>query len=375
MGSSVERVSLAAGNPEGENSAYVLSDRNAVVDPGPPTEDAWERLRAGIEETGLGVGDVEYVFVTHWHVDHAGLVPQLVDATEATVVMHERDAPLVADYAAERAERVDRDARRLRQWGVPADVVEAVQSGDRPSPMPDSLADDRVASVTDGETVAGVEAVHTPGHTLGHAAFVVDEAGEADRTGESGVTTGTPFVGDLVLPTYTPNVGGGDTRLENALATYLESLRRVRSVCDRRGVEAVAPGHGSPLAFGERVDEIVTHHDERSRRTVAVLDAVDDESGSADAERARSDAGATPWQVATRLFGEMEGIHAKMGAGEAASHLEFLRERDAVERVPVGADGVDSAGSADDADGPTSGPRRYRVVDAGRAGVDGVESG
>jgi glyoxylase-like metal-dependent hydrolase (beta-lactamase superfamily II) len=323
----VDRISLGTGSPEGENSAYVLPERQVVVDPGPPTDGAWRRLRAGIEDARLTLGDVEYVLVTHWHVDHAGLAPRLAEAAGATVVVHERDAPLVSDYAAERERRVKRDARRLREWGVPDGVVDAVQSGDRPSPMPDSLP---VESVVDGDSVAGVDVVHAPGHTLGHAAFASDEA---------------LFVGDLVLPTYTPNVGGGDTRLDDALATYLESLRSVQAVIDRLGVEHAAPGHGSPLVLGDRVDEIASHHDERSHRTVAAL-------GEVVAEKGESSVAATPWEVATTLFGEMDGIHAKMGAGEAASHLEFLRKRGAVERV-----------------GAESEPARYCIVDAEKSGI------
>lgn len=339
----VRRISLDVGNPEGANSAYVFPDSGVVVDPGPPTGEAWDRLCSGIEAAGLALDDVAFVFVTHWHVDHAGLAPRLADAADATVVMHETDAPLVADYAREREKRVERDAQRLREWGVPPNVVEALQSGDRPSPMPDSLS---VETLEGGESLAGLTAIHTPGHTLGHAVFLCGKVGETEEEEEACL-----FVGDLVLPTYTPNVGGGDTRLADALATYLESLERVREVASGAGVESVAPGHGSPLALGNRVEKIVAHHDERSRRTVTAL-----ESCVAESDEAGVAATATPWDVARTLFGELSGIHAKMGAGEAASHLDFLRKHGAVEEV-----------EADD-----DGERQYRVVDAGKAGVEAM---
>lgn len=346
----VHRVALGTGSPEGENSAYVLPGRRVVIDPGPPTEDAWERLRGGVADAGLALSDVEYVLVTHWHADHAGLAPRLAEAAGATVVLHEDDTPLVAEYARERKRRVERDARQLRRWGVPESVVDGLRRGDRPSSMPDSV---HVEDAVDGEAVAvatdtdaeadthveadidveaadddsacgGIEVVHVPGHTLGHTAFACDEG---------------LFVGDLVLPTYTPNVGGGDTRMTDALATYLDSLGRIRERGTRRGADEAHPGHGSSFALSSRIDAIVAHHDERSHRTVAAL-----------GERSEG-AGATPWDVAKRLFGEMDGIHVKMGAGEAASHLEFLRQRGAVERVEEV-------------------PATYRVVDADLSGVE-----
>jgi glyoxylase-like metal-dependent hydrolase (beta-lactamase superfamily II) len=301
----VERIAHAAANPEGENSTYVLPDRGLVVDPGPPGDRSWETLAAGLPAAGLPVDDVETVVVTHWHADHAGLAPRLAAAADAELVLHATDAPLVADYAAERRRRLDRDARRLRSWGVPEATVTAVVGGDSPSPMPDTCP---VRAVADGESVAGAEAIHTPGHTAGHLAL---RAGEA------------LFVGDAVLPTYTPNVGGSDTRLDSALETYLDALDRLAERVGDAGSEADAyPGHGATVDLSGRIRTIRTHHAERIDDAVAALPA----PGGADAGR-------TPWAVARDLFGEMAGIHAKMGAGEAAAHLAFAADHGFAERV------------------------------------------
>jgi glyoxylase-like metal-dependent hydrolase (beta-lactamase superfamily II) len=290
-----ERVPLGDGRTDDENSAYVLPDRRAVVDPGPPTEEAWRHLRAGLNDAGLATSDVERVFLTHWHSDHAGLGPRLVGESGATVTMHEADAPLVGDYAAERERRIERDARRMSEWGVPDAAISEVRAQDAPSP---GVEDVPVDGVGDGESVAGVELLHTPGHTSGHAAFRVD---------------GAVLVGDAVLPTYTPNVGGGDTRQRDALGDMLSTLRRLERVAP----DVVSPGHGSPLPLRPRLAEMVAHHDARNR---GVFDAV----GSSPT---------TPWEVATALFGELHGIHVKLGAGEAAAHLAYLDGRGVVERV------------------------------------------
>ena len=304
--STVERVAHAAASPEGENSTYVLPGRRLVVDPGPPGDRSWETLTAGLRAAGLPVDDVEAVAVTHWHADHAGLAPRLAAAADAELVLHAADAPLVADYAAERRRRLDRDARRLRAWGVPEATVTEVVDGDTPSPMPDACP---VRAVEDGDPVAGAEAIHTPGHTAGHLAL---------RAGE------VLFVGDAVLPTYTPNVGGSDTRLDPALEPYLDALD---GLAERFGGDAgpdpdAYPGHGATVELSARIRTIRDHHAERLR------DAVDALPGPGSGSDGR-----TPWAVARDLFGEMAGIHAKMGAGEAAAHLAFAADHGIAERV------------------------------------------
>jgi glyoxylase-like metal-dependent hydrolase (beta-lactamase superfamily II) len=301
------RVDVGGDSPEGSNSAYVLPDRGTVIDPGPPGDAVYRTLRAGIADAGLALSDVEHVVVTHWHVDHAGLAPRLAAAADAAIHMHERDAPLVAEYAAARLERIERDAATLADWGVPDARVREVRASDAPSPMPDATPVERHR---DGDVVAGGEVLHTPGHTEGHLAF---------RVGDS------TFVGDAVLPTYTPNVGGSDTRSTDPLAAYVRSLATLT-----RRAGTFYPGHGSSVAVPGRIETILEHHRDRARRTFDRLDARGE---------------ATPWEVARDLFGEMRGVHVKFGAGEAAAHLRSLASRSHVRRIG-------------------SNPQRFAVADA-----------
>ena len=291
----MHRIAVGSGSPEGTNSAYVIPDLGAVIDPGPAGDASWERLVKGFEDTHISLSEISSVFVTHWHMDHAGLAPRLSADADTTLYMHEDDAPLVAEYADERTQRLDHDARTLARWGVSEESISAIQATDDPTPVPDEFP---VRPLSDSDRVSGFEVLHTPGHTLGHTAFAAD---------------GMLFVGDAVLPTYTPNVGGSDTRTEKPLETYLRTLRRLRY-----REETAYPGHGTGLDLEARIDEIQSHHERRSRRIHALV---------VEYERI------TPWKVATQLFGEMHGIHAKMGAGEAAAHLTHLDAIEYVERV------------------------------------------
>lgn len=293
----MHRVELGAPRTlEGANSAYVLPDLAAVVDPGPPTEESWRALGAGIRETDIALEAIEHVLVTHWHGDHSGLAPRLAEYADASVYLHSADASIVRDYDGNRERRRRRTARLLERWGTPPDVVADVR--DRES-TGSGMAPCPVTELNDGDDVAGAEVLHTPGHTLGHVAYET----------ESGL-----FVGDVVLPTYTPNVGGSDTRVDEPLETYLGSLARLVGRAER-----AFPGHGDAVELDGRIRSIVDHHEVRNRRICSSL-----------ADRAEP---TTPWRVAEELFGEMEGVHAQMGVCEAAAHLEYLAREAIVERV------------------------------------------
>ncbi|WP_411965854.1 MBL fold metallo-hydrolase [Haloferax sp. YSMS24] len=315
----VFRISHPHGSPEGENSTYVFPNRSVIIDPGPPGERPWRRLCDGLSGHGLSVSDVRHIIVTHWHADHAGLAPRLASTADATLHMHELDAPLVREYTSERTQRVERDKVTLERWGVPKTIRKKVSENDTPSPMPDRTP---VTGHTDGDTIAGLTLRRTAGHTPGHLAVQAES---------------TLYVGDTLLPMYTPNVGGSDTRTdgESPLETYLDTLDDISSW----DVDQHArPGHGAVVSLPERIETTRLHHWERVRRAV---------------ESIPEDGHFTPWDVARVLFGEMSGIHVKMGAGEAAAHLEYAASRDFVERVG-------------------SNPHSYRVTDLA---VDAEEFG
>ena len=285
---------------EGDNTAYLVeSDRTVLVDTGTGSETGRRELERRLADEGAAFADVDEVWLTHWHWDHAGLAADVQAESGATVRIHEADAPMVADPdAVERgAERRD---RRLAEWGVP-DEKRAVLNAriDRQKELaggtPDVTTFEDGASLTVGDEA--FEVLHLPGHAAGLSAFVRD---------------GAAFVGDAILPKYTPNVGGADVRVERPLARYVESLVRI---CDRE-FDVAYPGHREPIEDPTgRSLAILDHHRERTERIVDVLST----HGPCDA-----------WTVSAHLFGELEGIHILHGPGEAFAHLDHLVAHDAV---------------------------------------------
>ena len=303
----MRRIRLGNAVFEGRNDVYLLGgeddETTALVDAGVSTPAVREELREGLAAHGLSFADVDELFLTHWHSDHSGLAGEIQAAGGATVRAHEADAPLVAhDPDALAAER-DLERERFAEWGIPDEARAELTSfldESEAAGITGEPAD--VTPFADGATfgVNGLEleAVHLPGHAAGLTAFAFETDGRREA-----------FVGDAILPKYTPNVGGADVRVDRPLERYAESLVRIAD----RGWARAWPGHRDPIDDPTgRAAEILDHHRERTRRVVGVL-----------RERDRAD----PWTVSADLFGDLSGIHILHGPGEAYAHLDHLAAR------------------------------------------------
>lgn len=65
----------------GDVNAYLLKgDTLSLIDAGPKTPEAYIALERGIKEAGYSFNDVEQVFLTHHHPDHAGWIDAFPNA-------------------------------------------------------------------------------------------------------------------------------------------------------------------------------------------------------------------------------------------------------------------------------------------------------
>ncbi|MBS7458197.1 MBL fold metallo-hydrolase [Coralloluteibacterium stylophorae] len=178
-------------------AAYLIAERGraAFVDTG--TAHSLPQHLAALEDAGLGVEDVDWVILTHVHLDHAGGAGALMRVLpNARLVVHPRGAPHMVDPARliAGATAVYGEAEMARSYGE----ILPVEAG-------------RVVEAPDGHVVelAGrrLECLDTPGHARHHLC-VWDAASRSVFSGDTfglsyrefDLADGTPWV----MPTSSP---------------------------------------------------------------------------------------------------------------------------------------------------------------------------
>jgi len=172
----------------------VENGRAAFVDTG--ANDSIPILLAVLEDNNFDVGSVDYVFLTHVHLDHAGGAGLLMQKLpNAQAVLHPRGAPHMVD-----PQKLSRGAKAVYGEKKFAELYGEIVPIDA----------DRIVVVDDGQSIdfAGREmtCVFTEGHARHH--YVLSDLRSA------GVFTGDSFgvsfrefdtaAGEFIYPTTTP---------------------------------------------------------------------------------------------------------------------------------------------------------------------------
>jgi glyoxylase-like metal-dependent hydrolase (beta-lactamase superfamily II) len=217
--------------PRMDASHLLVSEgRAAFVDTG--TFHSVPHLLDAVRDRGLAADAVDYIFLTHVHLDHAGGAGRLAALLpNAKVVVHPRGAAHLVDpsrlVAATKAVYGEQlySEHYGELWSVPAA---------------------RVIEAADGQSLrlgrTSLEFIHTPGHALHHLCIVDREASRVF----AGDTFGVSYrefdtaAGEFIFPTTTP------TQFDpGQLKASIETIRRLRP-------GAVHLTHYGPITHIER---------------------------------------------------------------------------------------------------------------------------
>lgn len=280
-----------------------------LIDGGWAIDVARETLLRSLASIGAGLGDITSFLVTHVHRDHYTMAYVLGQEGESRVCLggaEKRSLDLLRSstpgFSPHTAILARSGAAEIAEkW-----AAEHAKNPIDPSPWgyPDEWLEDGQQFQVGERTL---QAVATPGHTLGHFVFT-DLAG------------GFLFSGDHVLPTITPSIGFEGADPVQPLGDFMASLARVRELPDLR----LLPAHG-PVGMSShtRVDQLLEHHEHRLQLCL--------EPFSGDSPRTALDVAASlPWTRHERTFASLDLFNSALATMETRAHLLLLVARGAL---------------------------------------------
>ncbi len=196
-------------------NVYLLVDRRlALVDTGMPGNGA--AVLGYIRGLGRDPGELDYILITHGHIDHAGSAAELRRLTGAKVVAHRDEVSPGPDASYLLAPPSN---------GRPGPVLRLLSRLGRFEPCPVDVA------VGDADTLpcfGGMRVVHTPGHTRGSMSLLFEEHRVL-------------FVGDAII--------SNRDRLSRPLPFGADREESERSLAKLAGLtfDTCCFGHGRPL--------------------------------------------------------------------------------------------------------------------------------
>jgi len=186
------------------SNSYIIEDGvRILIDPG-----HYNHLRDLVElmsEDGFSLGDIDWIVVTHAHVDHCGAVHDIQRRHNTKVAMHEAEKKYLLEQASY--------YHKLLGEHMPLFTVNYWFKGDKCPGIGD----------------LGLIILHTPGHTPGSISIYSPEKKYL-------------ISGDLI---FQGSVGRTD------LGGSSELLKKSINLISQLDIEMLLPGHG-PLVIGEK---------------------------------------------------------------------------------------------------------------------------
>src|SRR5262245_66669289 len=182
--------------------------------------------------------------------------PMTLDGTNTYLVG--RDPAVVIDPGPDEVDHIESIRRAAGERGGIGTVLVTHGHGDHTDGV-GSLGLEP-ARPSDGEWIAGLRALATPGHADDHFAFLLPTG--ADRGGPYAC-----FTGDLILGEGSTIVG--PSNMGGSLRGYMDSLRRLQEL----DLAVLYPGHGPEVGDPQgKIGEYIAHRQEREERLVAAIE-------------------------------------------------------------------------------------------------------
>jgi glyoxylase-like metal-dependent hydrolase (beta-lactamase superfamily II) len=310
----IHRLQIPTPFAVGRVNCYLIEDDPlTLVDTGPNSGKALDELGTQLGARGHSIDDLELIIVTHQHIDHLGLVEIVVEHSGAEVAALGLAANRLANFA-EDAEAEDRFAIELMlRNGIPEEVTEALRSVSRSFRGWGSQVE-VTRPLADGEEIGfrdrTLRAIHRPGHSPSDTVFW-DERRKI-------LIAADHLLAEISSNPLISRPLDGSPRREQALVTYIESMRRTREM----PAEIVLPGHGDPVVdHVALIDSRLASHERRKEKIYKLI-----------AEQPR-----TGYELAQTIWGNVAVTQAYLTLSEVIGHTDLLVNEGRVREAEDGA--------------------------------------
>ncbi len=296
-------------------NAYLIrgESRCVLVDTGMGSDKAFAELSRQLAEIGVKPENLTEILVTHFHIDHVGLVPRLRKLSGAQLIVSAKTTEAVQVVRQTYSSYWKNLTDIYREVGVPTELVEQMLKA-TPGYLYQAVYEELAKpsrTLEDGEKISigeySFQTIWTPGHSPGHICLY-----EPKRR--------FLMAGDHLLPTITPHVTPWGLE-SNALADYLDSLEKVGKL----DVDVVLPSHEEPFKnHRKRINELQEHHRLRGTEMLSEIQRQE----------------LTAYQIASRIHWDVEYgswdqfplFQKFLAVGETLAHLKLLEEQGQVKK-------------------------------------------
>jgi glyoxylase-like metal-dependent hydrolase (beta-lactamase superfamily II) len=283
------------------NIYFIALDHSRVlVDSGSGFGVSNQDIELGLEEISdyrkeeCSLRNIDYILITHGHIDHFGGLPYIKNKSNAKICIHELDRRTVSNHE----ERLSMTAHRLGEFlteaGVTPDrIANLLEMYKLTKSLYQSVNVD-ITYETQKMQLGPFKFIHVPGHCAGHVLIKLHDI---------------LFCGDHILEKTSPHQAPEQITLSTGLDTYLHSLEVLRVIS--KNMKYFLGGHENPIQQLEmRIQEIRLVHNGRLQNILIFLSQPH-----------------TIAEISKHLFGKVDGYTILLALEEAGAHVEYLYQR------------------------------------------------
>lgn len=233
----------------------------SLIDAGIDTEECWNAFMSTMEENGFSLHDLDRIILTHNHEDHIGLVNRIWSVREIPVYAHQESIYRLKrdkDFFALRVAFFQKLYGEMDCGAAGEAHVEKLKAAVKKNEKAKIKAE--IISLAEGDTVAGLQVIETPGHSPDHLVFLDEERRQL-------------FGGDHLIGHISSNAIVEPDQEGNRILTLVEYIHSLEK-CSGLDIETIFTGHGSTV---HNHRELIHHRlekiDQKSERLLELIDS------------------------------------------------------------------------------------------------------